>query len=90
MGKDHWPIRLSSKDLEIWMKEQNPRKLLFDGAFKGIPGRSRVGGVILDPLGNKIIYFSWGLRISTNNYAEIYGIWKGIQFLKIFALRKFL
>ena len=36
------------------------------------------GGVILSPRGKLIAYFSWSIRIATNNQAEAYALLKGL------------
>jgi ribonuclease HI len=42
-------------------------KLNFDGATKGNPGMTGMGGVIRDSGGNIIQLYAWSLENSTNN-----------------------
>ena len=59
-----WILGTNKEEMEI-------HKLFFNGASKGNPGRSGTGGIILDPHGQKVMSFSWGLGTCSNNYAEI-------------------
>ncbi|KAL6586073.1 hypothetical protein OROMI_002717 [Orobanche minor] len=57
-------------------------KLNTDGAALGSPGVAAAGGggVIRDHLGHPLLMFSEFLGVQTNNYAEIYAIWRGLEF----------
>ena len=88
MGKVPWALWLIVEELAKWLKNQQLQSLFLDGASKGNPGRSSVGGIILDPSGQKITSYSWGLGTCTNNYAEACGLWQGIQILKILHIQK--
>ena len=45
----------------------------------GNSGASSDGGVILDPRGNTILSFSWGMGYDSNNRAEALTLWKGLK-----------
>ncbi|KAL6517060.1 hypothetical protein OROHE_018020 [Orobanche hederae] len=62
------------KPVEGWWK------LNSDGAAKGNPGISAAGGVIRDHLGTPCLMFSEFLGKRSNNYAELYAIWRGLEF----------
>ena len=53
--------------------------LFFDGASKGNPWASDGGGVILDPGGETILSFAWGLGHDSNNRVEALALWKGLK-----------
>ncbi|MCY6488289.1 hypothetical protein, partial [Actinobacillus pleuropneumoniae] len=55
--------------------------LFFDRAIKNNPSKSRAGGVILDPNGQKIITYEWSLGEMTNNRVEAYSILPGTRLL---------
>ncbi len=65
-----WKLILEDKDFVEWIKEQKRHILFFDGAAKNNPGKVGVGGVILDPKGNKIITYEWSLGKTKKNRAE--------------------
>ncbi|KAL6558441.1 hypothetical protein OROMI_018791 [Orobanche minor] len=68
-----FPVRWV-KPVEGWWK------LNSDGASKGNPGISGAGGVIRDHLGSPCLMFSEFLGERSNNYAELYAIWRGLEF----------
>jgi ribonuclease HI len=41
-----------------------------------------VGGVLFDPRGNQIMEYSWNLGVTTNNKAEAYALYIGVQLAK--------
>ncbi|KAL6580826.1 hypothetical protein OROMI_006749 [Orobanche minor] len=55
-------------------------KINTDGASKGNPGIAAAGGVIRNHLGHPIFMFSEFLGDRSNNFAEIYAIWRGLEF----------
>ncbi|KAL6580790.1 hypothetical protein OROMI_006713 [Orobanche minor] len=55
-------------------------KINMDGASKGNPGIAAAGGVIRNHLGHPIFLFSEFLGNRSNNFAEIYAIWRGLEF----------
>ncbi|KAL6580845.1 hypothetical protein OROMI_006768 [Orobanche minor] len=54
-------------------------KLNSDGAAKGIAGVAAAGGIVRDHNGNPYIMFSEFLGERTNNYSEVYAIWRGLE-----------
>jgi ribonuclease HI len=56
-------------------------KLNFDGAAKGNPGRTGLGGVIRDSKGNIIRLYAGSLGNSTNNAAEFRALETGLEIL---------
>ena len=56
--------------------------IFFDGAFKGNPGISGVGGLLILPDSSSETSFSWGLGIMSNNQAESYSLLKACQLAK--------
>jgi ribonuclease HI len=56
-------------------------KLNFDGAAKGNPGRTGLGGVIRDSKGNIIRLYAGSLGNSTNNAAEFGALETGLEIL---------
>ena len=69
----------NSKKFRNWWTKLDCHTLFFDGASKGNPGMTGVGGVIFDPGGNKKEDFAWGLGRSTNNHAEWLALLKGLE-----------
>ncbi|KAL6580791.1 hypothetical protein OROMI_006714 [Orobanche minor] len=64
-----------------WSKPQTGWwKLNTDGAAHGNPGDAAVGGIIMDHVGKPLIMFSEFLGVRTNNFAELYAIWRGLEF----------
>ncbi|KAL6565084.1 hypothetical protein OROMI_016534 [Orobanche minor] len=55
-------------------------KLNTDGAARGNPGAAAAGGIIRDHMGKPLIMFSEYLGVRTNNFAELYAIWRGLEF----------
>ncbi|KAL6570169.1 hypothetical protein OROMI_014683 [Orobanche minor] len=55
-------------------------KLNTDGAARGNPGDAAAGGIIRDHVGKPLIMFSEFLGDRTNNFAELYAIWRGLEF----------
>ncbi|KAL6557628.1 hypothetical protein OROMI_017978 [Orobanche minor] len=55
-------------------------KLNTDGAARGNPGDAAAGGIIRDHMGKPLILFSEFLGVRTNNFAELYAIWRGLEF----------
>ncbi|KAL6551326.1 hypothetical protein OROMI_021814 [Orobanche minor] len=55
-------------------------KLNTDGAARGNPGDAAAGGIIRDHMGKPLIMFSEFLGVRTNNFAELYAIWRGLEF----------
>ncbi|KAL6550532.1 hypothetical protein OROMI_021020 [Orobanche minor] len=50
-----------------------------DRASKGNPGESAVGGIARDYQGNAIFAFHEFIGTHTNNYAELYAIWRALD-----------
>ena len=40
-----------------------------------------MGGILLDPGGNPVLMNKWGLRRATNNLAEIYALFMGLDYI---------
>ena len=74
-----WDIRKRSTDLTRWIKEQKSKSLFFDGASRGNPREAGARGVILDPRGQMIKTFAWGLGNKTNNEAEWLTLFQGLE-----------
>ncbi|KAL6565547.1 hypothetical protein OROHE_004602 [Orobanche hederae] len=55
-------------------------KLNSDGAARGNPGVAAAGGVIRDHHGTPCLMFSEFLGERSNNFAELYAIWRGLEF----------
>jgi ribonuclease HI len=56
--------------------------LCFDGPLKGNPGVAGAGGVIFSLVGHIRTTFSWSLGITSNNQAEAYDLYKGVNIEK--------
>jgi ribonuclease HI len=56
-------------------------KLNFDGASKGNPGRTSMGGVIRDNQGRIIRFYTGSLGNSTNNVAKFGALETGLEIL---------
>ena len=76
-----WEIRKNYDDLSWWIKDQKSFTLFFDGASKGNPGKEGVGGLILNPRGQIINSFSWGLGSKTNNEDEWLALLQGLEMI---------
>ena len=68
-------------DLSRWIKDQNSYSLFFDGASKGNPGKASAEGLIMNPRGQIINSFSWGLGSKTNNEAEWLALLQGLEMI---------
>ncbi|KAL6558461.1 hypothetical protein OROMI_018811 [Orobanche minor] len=66
-------VRWCKPDVDWW-------KLNTDGASRGNPGAAAASGVIRDHFGQPIFMFSEYIGLQINNYAEIYAIWRGLEF----------
>ena len=80
---ENWEIRQDTSQFENWLKERKIFKLFFDGVSKGNPGSAGGGGVIFDPGGNKESEYFWNIGFDSNNMAEAYGLWQGLNQLKV-------
>lgn len=69
-------------EMEEWIKNQRKHILFFDGASNNNLGRAEVGGLILDPKGEVITTYEWGLGTMTNNRVEAYNLLMGTNILK--------
>ena len=56
--------------------------IFFNGASKGNPGISGVGGLVFSPDRMTEFSFSWGLGIMSNHWAESYSLLMAIQIAK--------
>eukprot|EP00253_Pinus_taeda_P017362 PITA_17362 len=72
----NWQIRKSKDDFQDWLKAHSRHSLFFDGAAKGNPGKAGAGGVIVNPHGEKIHSFAWGLGHSTSIQAEALALYQ--------------
>ena len=45
-----------------------------------LSGEAGAGGILLDPRGNMILTYQWGLGRATNNIAERYDLYLGLDF----------
>ncbi|KAL6578150.1 hypothetical protein OROMI_010478 [Orobanche minor] len=54
-------------------------KLNIDGAVKGNPGPGAAGGIVRDNTGNSVLCFWEFIGVQTNTFAELHGIWRGLQ-----------
>ncbi|KAL6586076.1 hypothetical protein OROMI_002720 [Orobanche minor] len=73
------PLYKCCSDRWVWPQE-GWWKLNTDGVARGNPGEATAGGIIRDHLGNPLIMFSEFLGDRTNNFAELYAIWWGLEF----------
>jgi ribonuclease HI len=80
--RSDWQLHSPSLDLQAWLSSQSNYTLCFDGASKGNPGEVGAGGVLFDPRGNQLMEYSWNLGATTNNKAEAYTMYMGIQLAK--------
>ncbi|KAL6570167.1 hypothetical protein OROMI_014681 [Orobanche minor] len=55
-------------------------KLNTDGEARGNPGEAAAGGIIRDHQGMPLITFSEFHGERTNNFAELYAIWRGLEY----------
>ena len=78
-----WEIRMDNSQFGNWLKERKIFKLFFDGASKGNPGKAGGGGVIINPDGEVEVEYSWNIGYETNNIAEAYGLWQGLNQLLV-------
>ena len=85
---EDWEIRLDTSQFENWLKERKIFKLFFDGVSKGNPGRAGGGGVIFEPRGNKESKYFWNIGYDSNNMAEAYGLWQGLNQLKVIGAKE--
>ena len=69
-----WEIRLEEEEFIKWRYSLEKHILHVDGAWKGNPGPTGSGGVLLDNSGKIVLNFSWGLGQNTNNIAETLAI----------------
>ena len=56
-----WRLQIFEADFKKWWKNQDKVMIFFDGASKGNPRISGVGGTIYSTDGHKKDSFSWGL-----------------------------
>jgi ribonuclease HI len=77
-----WQIRKSETDFQDWLKTQARHSLFFDGAAKGNPGKAGAGGVVVNPFGDKIHSYAWGLGYSSSIQAEALALFQGLKILK--------
>ncbi|KAL6510625.1 hypothetical protein OROHE_021242 [Orobanche hederae] len=54
-------------------------KLNTDGAVKGNPGLGAAGGIVRDHTGASVLCFWEFIGVQTNIFAELHGIWRGLQ-----------
>jgi ribonuclease HI len=47
-----------------------------------------VGGIILDPGGNTLFQFAWGLGVKTNNIVEAYSLYLGLKIARDHQIHK--
>ena len=77
-----WQIRKSETDFQDWLKSHSRHSLFFDGATKGNPGKAGVGDVVVNPIGEKIHSFAWGLGHSSSIQAGALALLQGLKILK--------
>ena len=77
-----WQIRKSEIDFQDWLKTQARHSLFFDGALKGNSGKAGAGGVVVNPFGDKIHSYAWGLGYSSIIQAEALALFQGLKILK--------
>ncbi|KAL0300276.1 UNVERIFIED_CONTAM: hypothetical protein Sangu_3130100, partial [Sesamum angustifolium] len=82
-------IQLQKAIIVHWRKPQEGwYKLKTDGASKGNPDISGVGGILRDHLGRVIFAFQEHLRTNTNTQAELRAIHRGLQIFRDKGFRK--
>ena len=62
-----------------WRSALDEWCLFFDGALKGNPVQAGGGGIILDPSGKLHLSYAWGLGHASNNQAEFFALWQGLN-----------
>ena len=83
-----WQIRKSKTDFQDWIKSQARNSLFFDGAAKGNPGKAGAGGVVVNPFGEKIHSYAWGLGYSSSIQAEALALFQGLKILKELSINE--
>jgi ribonuclease HI len=75
---------MGDEEFQGWKEQRKQHILFFDGASKGNPWETSVGGkgIIYDPEGTIDIAFVWAIGTSTNNKAEALALYKGLVILK--------
>ena len=58
------------------------KKIFFNRASKGNPGKAGAGGLVFYPGGRLETIFSWGVGQLTNNQAELFALLKSYQIAK--------
>jgi ribonuclease HI len=61
------------------LKKLGEYSLFFDGASRNNPGVAGAGGSLLDPQGNIVTDYAWGLGATSNNIVEAYSLLKGLS-----------
>eukprot|EP00253_Pinus_taeda_P015605 PITA_15605 len=74
-----WGKRDSKANIQEWWQKQKITTIFFDGASKGNPGTVGARGVIYAPDSSRRDSFRWGIKLKTNNQAEIQGLLKACQ-----------
>lgn len=77
----HWKLRLTNPEFHKWRQGKNI--LFFDGASAGNPGAAGARGVLFDFKGKEVLTFAWGLGISSNNLAEAWTAYMGINLINL-------
>lgn len=73
-----WQIRKSENDMQSWIKMQERHSLFFDGTVKNNSGKVGAGGIVLNPLGEKVHSFAWGLEYASSIQAEALALLQGL------------
>lgn len=81
-------IRLTKEEFSKWLQSKKFDSLFFDGASKSNPGVAGAGGIILNPSGEPISSYEWGLGILSNNRAKALGLYQGILQLHVQGIIK--
>ena len=68
----HWKVRLTSYEFDIWRKDQNQNCVFFDGASRGNHGAVGAGGKLSSPKGSIDIRYNWGLGIKSNTKQNLW------------------
>lgn len=87
-NKIRWKIRLKQTDFNNWLCSSNIHSLFFDGASKSNLGTAGAGGIILNPLGEPLVSFEWGLGTLSNNRVEALALYQGILQLQTQGIKK--
>jgi hypothetical protein len=80
--RSFWKLHSPSIDFHSWLSSQSCYTLCFYGDSKENPGEAGARGVLYGPRGTQEVDFYWNLGITSNNKAEAYAVFQGVQLAK--------